>query len=411
MPSAHLDSSAAESANARVLSRFCAVRPHWRAVRVAREALGLPDRTLLHAGPAYEDPTRPAPPVLSSAVLTCLHEGWADSEEHAEALIASDQVRLAPAQNYGLVLPLAAVAGPTTALVEIADAAGKGVSWSLLGSGAGPQIRFGTRDKGILARLQWRDTVLAPRLHALVSGRPIDLLALARAGVVGGDDLHASTGVAQQALLAEVAPHLTGQEEDAAILAMLAGTPLFFLTLWMGATHLMLDSAASEGLDPDSTLVVAIAGNGRDVGIRLSGDPQRWFTQPAPAPAGPRLDPTKTALAGPMVGDSGVIDAAGFGAQAFHVADPVREALQAYLPDDWRARPERSSAAEHPAFADLGLHLGVDAAASAAPLAAIAMVAADGRAGLLGRGIVALPPDLFNQAARTLLDASGGVTA
>ncbi|SOE46072.1 YlbE family protein [Orrella dioscoreae] len=394
--------------NAGALARLCAVRPVWRAVRTAREALGLPEGVLLHAGPPYEDPARPAAPVLSSAVLACLHEGWASSEEEAESLITTGRVRLVPAQQHGTVLPLAAVAGPGTALVEVADADGNGVAWSLLGSGAGPQIRFGSRDPAILARLRWRDTVLAPRLHALVSRQPVGLLALAHAGIQGGDDLHASTSAAQQALLARLGPGLGEQQGDVDILAMLGGTPLFFLTLWMAATHLMLDTAAAQGRDPDSTLVVAMAGNGREVGIRLAGEPARWFTQPAPPPAGPRLDLSVTAPAGPMVGDSGVIDAAGFGAQALSCAPQLRDALQAFLPGDWRERPARLSSTRHPAFADLDLRLGADARAGVAPLAAIAMVAADGRAGLLGRGIVSLDAALFAQAAQALAQAGKG---
>ncbi|MEI2417076.1 DUF1116 domain-containing protein [Orrella sp. JC864] len=403
------DPAAGDPAKAAALAALAAVRPHWGAVQPARSAVGLPGRTLLHAGPPYADAARPAAPVLSSAALACVHEGWADSIEAALALIAAREVTLAPAQSYGVVLPLAAVAGPGTALVGVADGAGAAPrAWSLLGSGAGPQIRFGTRDPAILPRLRWRDQELAPRLHEIVSAAPVDLIALARQGLAGGDDLHASTAAAQAALAALLARALrpAAQPADARIGQMLEGSPLFFLTLWMAACHLMLDAAARQAHGSACALVVALAGNGRDLGVRLAGQPRRWFVSPAPPPAGPRLDPAGMAPAAALVGDSGVIDAAGFGAQALALAPAVQQALAPWLPPDWRERPQRLLQGPHPLFADLGLRVGADAAAGLAPLAAIAMVAADGAGGLLGRGIAMLDDEVFRRAARGLAEGA-----
>ena len=418
---AHGGTAAGEpSGNARAIAAMVAARPHWCAVRPAAEAVGLPARTLLHAGPPYADAAQPAAPVLSSAALVCVHEGWAETADEAVALIGRGKIQLVPAQSYGVVLPLASVAGPGTALVGVGDGDGPPTAWSLLGSGAGPQIRFGTRDPAILARLRWRDEVLAPRLHELVSAQPIDLIALAHHGLRHGDDLHASTSAAQAALNALLGPRLdrsgAGGERaagspDAAITAMLAQTPLFFLTLWMAGCHLMLDAAARAADGSDSTLVVALAGNGRDLGLRLAGRPKRWFVAPAPAPGGPRIDPARTMAAGPVVGDSGVIDAAGFGAQALKLAPAVQGALADWLPPDWHERPAKLGQADHAAFADLGVRVGTDSSSGTAPLAAIAMVAADGVTGLLGRGIVQMDDAVFTEAARGLREGAIGSTA
>jgi len=377
----------ANDANAAALRRMAAVRPHWQAVRPAAEALGLPDRTLLHAGPPYADPCRPAAPVLSSAVLCCLYEGWAATADEAVQLIADGRVQLRPAQAYGAVMPLAAVVSPRSTLVEVADAAAPARrAWSLLGSGAGPQIRFGSRDPAILARLAWRDGPLAACLQRALAQGAVDLAPLAAAGLAGGDELHARTTAATAALQTRL------PLDDEAVAAMLAGTPLFFLTLWMAACHLMGEAAADGGRDPAATLVVALAGNGQDCGIRLAGKPAQWHTAPAQPPAGPHLDAAAARPASPMVGDSGVIDALGHGAQALAGAPEVAAALQDWLPPDWRERP--------------GLHLrrsgtacALDAAAVArsgvAPMAAIAMVDAVGEAGLLGRGVFVPPMEVF----------------
>ena len=52
-----------------------AVRPQWQRVGAARNAIDLPPKTLLHAGPPFRDPTHPVAPVLSSAVLAARQAG------------------------------------------------------------------------------------------------------------------------------------------------------------------------------------------------------------------------------------------------------------------------------------------------------------------------------------------------
>jgi Protein of unknown function (DUF1116) len=385
-------------ANAAAMKRLQAVRPNWRDVRFARDALGLPERTLLHAGPPYADPSRPSAPVLSSAILCCVYEGWAADEQAAAQLIASGRVKLVSAQSYEVVTPLAAVISSGTALVEIADGDGN-AAWCLLGSGAGPQIRFGSRDPAVIERMKWRDKVLAPALAAALAAGSIDLIPLARTGLDHGDDLHARTTAASVALRDVISPRLNDPDID----AMLRQTPLFFLTLWMAACHLMM-SAAARDADPSTTLVVALAGNGIDIGIRLAGRPTHWTTTVAAAPAGPRIDPSVLTPAAALTGDSGVIDAAGFGAQALMLAPEPAAAFEPWLPPDWRREQACLYAGVHPCFADL--RCGLDAASvvsqNAAPLAAIAMIGADGRSGLLGRGLFAAPVDLFATAVRSL---------
>ncbi|CAB3746502.1 hypothetical protein LMG29739_00200 [Paraburkholderia solisilvae] len=386
-------------ANHPALERLYAVRPHWQRVARARDALGLPDFTLLHAGPPYADPCDPAAPVLSSAVLCCLYENWATTEAQAEQLIASGQVRLVAAQSFGVVTPLAAVISPSTTLVEVADPqAPSRRAWSLLGSGTGAQIRFGSRNPAVLPRLAWRDTLLASALTAaLERSGPIDLFTHAAAGLAGGDDLHARTTAATASLRAQLSPHIAELPVD----AMLADTPLFFLTLWMAACHLMM-SAAADGADPAASLVIALAGNGRDVGVRVAGDPHAWTTQPAAAPAGPRLAHTADAIAAPLTGDSGVIDAAGFGAHAFALAPEPAHAFATWLPAGWQDAQPTLFPGAHPAFPMLRCALDAAAVAdrSLAPLAAIAMIGADGRTGLVGRGVYAAPVALFEAALR-----------
>lgn len=377
------------------LDRLYAVRPVWTDVVSAREAVGLEPMTLLHAGPPFINPCQPSAPVLSSAVLCCLYEGWASSETDAEAMIAEGRVRLLPAQNYRIVTPLAAVISPSTSLVQVSDADrpdGRRC-WSLLGSGSGPQLRFGSRNPAILQRMAWRDEHLAPVLRSILERVPIELIPLAVAGLHSGDDLHSRTTFATAQLLEVLSPSL----EVADVRAMLATTPLFFLTLWMASCYLMLDASRSDDPAQATRLVLALAGNGIDAGVRLADAPDLWITAPAHVPQGPRMAPGD-ASASPMLGDSGVIDAAGFGAQAWHYTTEVAQDMRGWLP----ARADETPiwrVGSHPDFQIFGLGSAVDAALVShrhpAPDVAIAMLDARGEQGLLGRGVCLTDPALF----------------
>jgi hypothetical protein len=376
------------------LTRLYAVRPVWAAVRTAREATGLAPMTLLHAGPPFSEPCQPSAPVLSSAVLCCLYEGWADTQAEAEAMIADGRVKLLPAQSHRVVTPLAAVISPSTSLVEVRDGGQTNGPrcWSLLGSGAGAQLRFGSRDPTILARMSWRDQHLAPALQAALSKAPIELIPLAVAGLRGGDDLHSRTTSATTALLQRLSSAV-----DADVTAMLENTPLFFLTLWMASCYLMLDATRSSDPSQSTKLLLALAGNGSDAGVRLADDPDRWLIAPAHVPQGPRLGP-ELIEACPMLGDSGVIDAAGFGAQAWFYAVDTAEPMNGWLPGGTNKRAAWLVGAA-PQFSMFGLGSAIDASrvvdGELTPRVAIAMLDAKGAKGLLGRGVCLTDPALF----------------
>lgn len=392
-------------ANHNVLSRLFKVEPAWTNVCTARDAIGLGPNTLLHAGPPFIDPTKPSLPVLSSCVLVCIQEGWASTSKDAEILIASGKVRLVSALQFNVLMPLAAVASCNSPFVEISDLNSTSKAWSLLSSGAGPQIRFGTRDLNVIERLKWRDTVLAPQLHSIISKKPIPLFPLARAGLTAGDDLHANTAHAQLALNKILFPQLTSDRNSPSIRTMLENSPLFFLTLWIAACHVMLHTASANGIDPNSSLVISLAGNGERLGIKISACPESWFTIAAPAPAGPFIQSAQRIAASPVIGDSGVIDAAGFGAQALHCAPQITGALSDWLPNNWRALKESLMLDPHPYFSDLNIRTGMDVLSGVDPIAAIAMVGIDGATGLLGRGIVQPGSELFSLAQYQLLNS------
>lgn len=386
-------------ANAQALARILAVEPAWTAVRPAREAIGLPDRVLLHAGPPLPDPKAPPPPMLNSAVLACIYEGWAADAPQAERLIADGAVKLEPSHTRRVSTPLVSMVSARTTLAVIEDA-GSGAVWhAFLGTGGGAQMRFGARDTAIFERLAFRERELAPGFAELLSA-PVDLLSIARSALTEGDDLHNRLSSATAVLHAVLGTRKPQSPAAEAALRTLTEAPLYFLNLWMPACALMLDAA--EGVK-GASLVTMLSANGQVAGIRLAGLPGRWFTAPAAPVQGPFMKGApENPQFPPATGDSGIIDAFGLGGQVLRRAPSLLAAFEPWLATDDLQRALGQLCGMHPV---LGVPVGLDAAVVArsgrAPLLSTGMVSADGR-GLLGRGLCAMPVTLFRSAVDAL---------
>lgn len=381
---------------------FSTTRPVWRGIAAAREAIALADRTLLHAGPPYADPSRVPAPVLSSAVVCALYEGWAASEPEAEAMVRAGAIRLAPAQDHGVVTPLAETISPSTTLLAVSDANDAGrVAFAPLASGPGPQLRFGVRHAELAAKLAFRDGPLATELVRALAAGPIDLLPIAQHAFTAGDELHGRCTAASARLAETVAPRLPA---DGVALPVLQAMPTFSLTLWMAAAKLLL--SMFEG-GAERTLVTRIGGNGDTFGVALAGRPGAWTTTAGAPPVGPRM-PNAPADAQVVnaIGDSAVIDALGWGAMRIAGCPEALDALRPHLPDDWRDRPGRLLATTHAAPELAGMPLVLDAARVRAsgigPLVSLSLVDAAGRSGLLGRGLYVAPVTPFAHAVDAL---------
>src|SRR5688572_21429942 len=386
----NIEPQAKTAPGTRALARMAAARPQWTAVRDARSALGLEGRVLLHAGPALADPTRPPPPMLNSAVLSCLHEGWAREGSEAERLLASGAVRLEPSHTRSVATPLAAMVSPKTTVAEISD--GERRYHAYLGTGAGPQQRFGTRDPAILERLAFRESVLASGFTELLDA-PVDLLSIARAAIREGDDLPNRLSSATTLLPALFTTRKGESDAAKAALRTVAEAPLYFLNVWMPACQLIL--LAGDG-EPGCTLVTRLCANGELIGIQISALPGQWFTAPSPLVKGPFMKgaPPNPQF-GPATGDSGVIDAFGLGGQGLRHAPSLLNAFSCWMQPEDDERARSILAGLHPI---LGTQFALDADAvsrtGCSPILSTGMVSPDGR-GLLGRGLSEVPVQPF----------------
>jgi hypothetical protein len=365
--------------------------------------LALPENVLLHAGPAFARVEDITLPILNSACVAAVYEGLARDFDQAEAMIRAGEILLKPAQDHDVVTPLAAVVSASMPLHSVYDAWwGQQQIFTPINGGSRPAMRLGLRSEAVLEHIRWLNTRFLDVLeNGLAEG--MALVPLAVVGLAGGDDCHGRTPVAGAALAAEILDRTEGKQPDDDSLQFLHSSPSLFLNLWMAASKIMMKLA--EGIE-GSSFITAAGGNGREVGIQISGLPGQWFTTPASAPKG-KFDvdlPTDRALG--AIGDSAVVEAFGLGAMAIELSPEQKKGLGAYLPDNARARTSGLSVGAHPYFRDLDIRLGSTARGAveegAGPMISLGILDRKGTAGRLGGGIYDMPVTPFAEAMKAL---------
>lgn len=314
-----------DAANAKAFGRYLAAQPTLVGVAPAKEAIGdLPDRTLLHSGPPIEWDDICAP-VKGAMIGACLYEGWADDHDAARSLLDSGAISFAPCHSYAAVGPMAGIISPSMPVWVVEDAVHGTTTFSNLNEGLGKVLRFGADSDEVLARLRWmRDTlapILAATLHTL---GPLELKPLMAQALHMGDEIHNRNAAASALLFKRLVPAALDAgldtEDLSAAVKFINGNDHFFLNLSMAACKAMMDAA--HGV-VGSSLVTAMARNGVDFGIRVSGLGARWFTVPAPIVEGLFFPGYSAADANPDLGDSTITETAGLGAFAMAASPAI----------------------------------------------------------------------------------------
>ena len=390
-------------ADKEALSQILRVKPSWTAMQSAADAVNLPENTLLHAGPAFQHPSKVVQPILNSARVALVFNGNASDFDQAEDLILSGKVSLEPAQDYDVVTPLAAVVSSKMLLHCVQDESDTSIqAFSPINGGNGPAPRLGICSPDALSHLTWLHESLGPLLaEACVDG--ITLLDIAAQSVREGDDCHGRTPVGTRLLLEKIEPRLRTYGRGKDSVSFIEDGPSFFLNLWMAASKVILLSARGT---PESSLIITAAANGRETGIQIAGLPGNWFTAAASPPNGEfDIDLPHTRALG-AIGDSAIVDALGFGAMAMSFSPAQKENLAHLLPADGLATGSILTADLHPAFGDSGLAVGITARkcieTGREPLVSLGILDNAGEMGRLGGGIFEQPMALFNEALRAL---------
>ena len=386
--------------------RLSVVQPFWTGFDTAANHVGLDDNVFLHAGPAFSSVESICKPILNSAAVGAVFEGIADNLDQAMNMLMAGEIELRPAQDYGVVTPLAGVVTPHMPLHYVYDGNhGRTVCLTPINGGNGAAMRLGQCSDAAVAHMRW---INGPVLDCLAAGlgEGLELIPFASAGLAEGDDCHGRTIAATQFLVNEIDSRSKGGIANEEVRAFLNQSPSMFLNLWMAASKCIM--MAATGID-GSSMITAMGSNGVDVGLQVAGLPGLWFTAPAAPPNGHITDGLDETRKLGAIGDSAVVEALGLGAMNITHSPEQMKALGNFLPADFADRITALRGCEHFDFTMAKPPIGITARSvhdyGAAMVIALGIIDSKGELGRIGGGIFDPPMAAFNSALSALDDA------
>jgi len=383
--------------------------------RPASEALELPARVVLHAGPPLNW-AQASPPMRAAVLCAIRYEGWAANDDAAAALVHSGDVRLEPCHHWRAVGPMTGIITASMPVFAVENRAHGNRAHVTINEGLGKVLRFGANDQSVIARLTWMATEAGPLLGAaLRAAKGLELRPLMAQALRMGDEMHQRNVAASSLLARALMPHVArvGDRHHAVarLAEFIAGNDQFFLNIAMAAGKAMADPA--NGI-AGATLVTTMARNGTDFGIRVSGLGERWFVAPVETPVGlyfPGFGPDD---ANPDLGDSAIVETIGLGGGAMAASPAVARFIGAGGMAEALAATAEIRAichADHPHFRiatldERGAPAGIDVMkvveTAIAPLINTGIAGRVAGTGQVGAGVVRAPLACFTSALEAL---------
>ncbi|MDA1127691.1 MAG: DUF1116 domain-containing protein [Chloroflexi bacterium] len=269
------------------------------------------DRMVLHSGPPV-DWDHMSGAQRGSVIAITIFEGWADSPESAKDLLSKGGVRFDPNHHHSAVGPMAGTITRSMPVYVVENRTSGNRAYCRL---VEDRQQFGDFSEGAIDGLRmWRD-VWAPSLGRGVrhmgglSLKPIITKALQM-----GDELHnrpnAASSIFAGAMAVPMIEAGVPTSDLTSTLSYISGHDLLFLGLAMASAKSAADAA--RGIEY-STVVTAMARNGYEFGINVSGLDGEWFTAPAPSIDGLYLPGYGEGDGGFDMGDSAITETVGWG--------------------------------------------------------------------------------------------------
>jgi len=400
-----------DAANQTAVEQMMSARPMLTGLAPAREVIpGMKDNLILHAGPPIEW-GRMSGPLRGAVIGALLFEGLAKDEQDAVQLVEAGEVEFAPCHHHQTVGPMAGVTSASMEVYVIENRTQGKRAFSTLNEGYGKVLRYGAYSPDVLKKLHWMNDSLAGVLKAaLAASDGIDLRALLAEALHMGDEGHNRNKAASLLYLKLLAPLVARVAKDSAleaeVLQFLGDNALSVLNPVMAACKAMAD--AGQGVE-GSTVVTAMARNGTDFGIRVSGLGKAWFTAPAGIPQGLYFPGFTSEDANPDIGDSTITETAGIGGFAMAAAPAIVAFVSGTPQDAMNATLEmyEITVAEHrhftiPALDFRGTPTGIDirkvVELGITPRINTGIAHKEPGVGQVGAGLVRPPKEIFEQA-------------
>jgi hypothetical protein len=301
-----------EAANEEVVKRLNAGDPVLVDIAPAGEVIpGFKDRMITHSGPPIDWP-RMCGAQRGAMIGAVIFEGWAKNVEEASRLLEGGGVRFEPNHHHQAVGPMAGTISPSMPVWVVENKAFGNRSFCRQVEG---RQQFGDYSESALQDLHRWKNVWAPSLRqGLRQTGGLPLKPIIAKALMMGDELHnrpvAASSLFANAMSSAMVEAGVAKEGLVATLKYTANHELLFLGLAMASRKVIADPAA--GIE-SSTVVVAMARNGTDFGIRVSGLGEDWFTAPSPRVKGLYFPGYGEEDAGFDMGDSAITETVGWG--------------------------------------------------------------------------------------------------
>lgn len=282
-------------------------------------------KLLLHAGPPikWENMTGP---MQGSCIGAALFEGWADNEKDAEAMLANGEVEFMPCHHVRAVGPMGGITSANMPVLVVENRSEGNEAYCTMNEGIGAVLRFGAYSDEVINRLKWMRDVLGPTIAKALklTSDGLNVNVMIAKAITMGDEFHQRNIAASLIFLKEITPYIVqldmDEKERQDVVQFLADTDQFFLNIMMASAKAVMDGARTIEA---GTVVTAICRNGENVGVRISGMGDEWFTAPVNTPEGLYFTGYSQEDANPDLGDSAITEVFGVGAMAMIAAPGV----------------------------------------------------------------------------------------
>lgn len=317
-----MQSQKVKQANEEAVEKYLNSNPSLVSVALGKEVIdGLDNcKRILHSGPPieFENMCGPMQGAICGAIV---YEGWADSVEAAYKLAMDHKILTEPCHHYNAVGPMAGIISPSMPVFIVKNDPYNNIAYSNFNEGLGKVLRFGANSQEVIDRLNFMRDILYPALkEALELTGPIEIKPLIAQALCMGDECHNRNNAATGLLLKILAPKLAKIKDGDKALEFISSNDHFFLNISMATCKCMLDAAANV---KNSTMVVTMARNGVNFGIRISGLANKWYQAPANFIKGLYFPGFSDDDANPDLGDSAITETAGIGGFAMAASPAI----------------------------------------------------------------------------------------
>jgi len=400
-----------DEANRKAVERILGAQAVLMDIKPAGKAIpGFKSNLITHAGPPIEW-SRMCQTQKFAISNLAVYEGLADSTKQAAKLVEGDEILIEHNHKYGNVSGMCGVTSASMPVFIVENKSHGNVAHNCQQTS---MTAFGDTYESGQKEISFVQNVLAPVMRAVIKGAGgINVKELLAMGLQMGDELHGRFDASRGVLMNWILPHLVETDFPKDLLRQVGD---YFLSnqgrwycgnLMMAACKAMMDPARDIEY---STIVTAMARNGVEFGIQISGLGNDWFTGPAGRIRGFTFPGFREEDSTLDLGDSAISETRGFGASALPASPAHARLIGEGFEDAVRHTNSmyEVSIAEDPMFRipymDRGVPVGLDLRKviekGTAPKINTGMAHKDGGHPIIGTGIADAPMEAFRKALR-----------